>query len=458
MKEKLKKLIKGKKVLILGFGREGQSSYKLIRLIAPEKFLTIADKENEHQDALLLAQIDQSITLRLGQNYLEDLNDFDIIIKSPGIKLDKTKLYSKSLLISQTQLFLRVYSKQTIGVTGTKGKSTTASLIHHVLQASGKDSLLVGNIGIPPFSAIEKINNNTIIVFELSAHQLEDLSYPPHIGVFLNIFEEHLDHFQSFNHYAKSKSKIFNQQNGESKLIFNLDQHELLQLIPKSIQTSGMGFSLSPNLKAKCYVDNGIIFQNLSHTPIRIINTAEIKNLIGTHNLYNIMAAFLACSQCGLTDTEFLNGLKHFHSLEHRLEYVGIFKGIHFYNDSISTIPEATIAALNSLPETDTLILGGFDRGINYNHFIDSLINFKVQNLIFMGPAGKRMQAILKEKYPSEKNILEAKTLDEALAKVFNVTLAGKICLLSPAASSYDAFKNFEDRGNAYKKRARSSS
>ncbi len=455
MKEKLKELIEGKKVLILGFGREGQSTYKLIRSISQDKPISIADRESEHSEAIKTASADNNITLILGQSYQKEIEKQDLIIKSPGIKLEKLKPYSKSLVTSQTQLFLEEFSTQTIGITGTKGKSTTASLIHHVLQKSGRDSVLIGNIGIPPLSAIDNIKNETLVVFELSAHQLEDLTHPPLIGVFLNIYEEHLDHFQSFKHYAKSKSRIINQDKDDAKLIFNSDQTELLRLIPENIQNSGLAFSLHPNSEAQCYVENGIIFQNISHPPTPLLKTSEIKNLLGVHNQCNIMAAYLVCEQVNLSKNDFIKGLKSFRSLEHRLEYVGIFKGIHFYNDSISTIPEATIAALRSLPDTDTLILGGFDRGINYHNFIDSLINFEVQNLIFMGPAGKRMKGILKEKYPDEKNIFEANTFDEAMALVIDVTKTGKICLLSPAASSYDAFKNFEERGHAYKKRAR---
>ena len=322
-------------------------------------------------------------------------------------------------------------------------------------QMQGKNVVLVGNIGIPPFSAVQKINKDTTIVFELSAHQLEDLNTSPHVGVLLNIYEEHLDHFQSFDHYINSKAKIFNQSKNDHTLIYNMDQPELMQLIPKNIQSSGLGFSITYKEGANCFIKNDKIYLNITGFSIPIIKITDIKNLIGKHNLNNIMAALLACKKTGLSDEEYCNGLLSFKSLEHRLEYVGAFMGIHFYNDSISTIPEATIEAVKSLPDTDTLILGGFDRGINYDKLIRFLTSSNVRNFIFIGPAGKRMKTILERSGPTEKTILEASSFEDAFNHIIKVTQSGKICLLSPAAASYDTFMNFEERGKTYKKMAR---
>lgn len=455
MIEKLKELLADKKVLILGFGREGESTYQVIRSIFPNKNIGIADKETVHENALLIATNDKNIQLNLGKNYLEEINKHDFIFKSPGIKLENFDLKPGVRLSSQTQLFLGIYSGQTIGITGTKGKSTTASLIHHAFVKAGKNTVLVGNIGTPPFSEINKISKHTLIVFELSAHQLEDVTHSPHIAVFLNIFEEHLDHFQNFDHYVKSKCRIFNQAKKDLTLIYNLNQPELLSIIPKQNQASGLGFSLKQDSKAKCFMQQEVMFLNTNKNTSPIFNVSKIKSLIGKHNQNNVMAALLACMQTGLTAKAFYDGLLSFKSLAHRLEFVGEFKKIHFYNDSISTIPEATIEAIKSLPKTDTLILGGHDRGINYVQLIHFLISSKVRNLIFMGPAGKRMKMIFESNKQTNKNILVANSLTEAFEHILKFTQADKICLLSPAASSYDSFKNFEERGDTYKKMAR---
>ncbi|MBU1012932.1 MAG: UDP-N-acetylmuramoyl-L-alanine--D-glutamate ligase [Bacteroidetes bacterium] len=455
MIEKLRKLLNGKKVLILGFGREGQSTYQLIRSFSPETPLTIADSNEIHTEAKKIGESDQYVNIILGKFYLDEINKHNLIFKSPGISLQNISLNPDTILSSQTQVFLGAYSSQTIGITGTKGKSTTSSLIYHILKEAGRDCILVGNIGIPAFSATRNIKSDTIIVYELSGHQLESVNVSPHVAILLNIFEEHLDHFGNFDRYVKSKTKIAEFQKENDFMIINNDQPDLLNYLPKILKSKKLGFSLIPNLNAQCFVEDEIIYLNINAAQISIINTIETENLIGKHNQYNIMAAILACTEVGLSPNQIRNGIKSFHSLEHRLEYVGFFKGIHFYNDSISTIPEATIEAVKSLPDTDTLILGGFDRGINYDHLIQFLVGSDVKNFIFMGPAGKRMKSVLDDYELSGKFVFEANSLEEAFVHVLNATAAEKICLLSPAAASYNAFKNFEERGNLYKKIAR---
>jgi len=455
MIEKLRTLLNGKEVLILGFGREGQSTYQLIRSFLPETPLTIADANENHPEAKTLDESDQYVKIVLGKFYLDEINKHNLVFKSPGISLQNISFNPDTVLSSQTQVFLGAYSSQTIGITGTKGKSTTSSLIYHILKEAGRDCILVGNIGIPAFSSTRNIKPETIIVYELSGHQLESVNVSPHVAILLNIFEEHLDHFGSFDRYVKSKTKIAEFQEENDFMIINNDQPDLLNYLPKDLKSKKLGFSLNPNLNAQCFVEDEIIYINLNAAINPIINTKEIKNLIGKHNQCNIMAAILACTEVGLSPNQIRNGIKSFHSLEHRLEYVGFFKGIHFYNDSISTIPEATIEAVKSLPDTDTLILGGFDRGINYDHLIRFLVGSGVRNFVFMGPAGKRMKSILNKFMPSGKFVFDANSLEEAFVHALNVTAVGKICLLSPAAASYNAFKNFEERGNLYKKIAR---
>ena len=455
MIEKLRTLLNGKKVLILGFGREGQSTYQLIRLFFPETQLTIADGNENHQEAKMTGDSDQYVNIILGKFYLDEIHKNNLIFKSPGISLQNISLEQGTILSSQTQVFLEAYSSQIIGITGTKGKSTTSSLIYHILKEAGRDCILVGNIGIPAFSASQNIKPETIVVYELSGHQLESVSVSPHIGILLNIFEEHLDHFGNYEKYIKSKIKIAEFQNENDFLIINDDQPGLLNYLPKNLKSKKLGFSFKQHLNSQTFVEDEIIYLYSNETLSPIINTNEIKYLIGKHNRYNIMAAILACTEVGLSPAQISNGIKSFHSLEHRLEYVGYFKKIHFYNDSISTIPEATIEAVKSLPDTDTLILGGFDRGINYDCLIEFIVSSGVRNFIFMGPAGKRMISILNKFKLSGKFVFEANSLEEAFVHVLKATAKDKICLLSPAAASYNAFKNFEERGNLYKKIAR---
>ncbi len=444
----LTSFFKDKRILILGFGKEGISSYSFIRKNLPEHKLTIADKNPNNENVLTIGQKDQNTSLRLGKDYLKDIDKFDLVIKSPGIYLKNE--YNN--LYTQSSLFLKYYGDKTIGITGTKGKSTTSSLIHHILKASGKKSLLVGNIGLPPFDIIEQIKDDSIIVYELSSHQLHDIKYSCKTAVFLNIYPEHLDHYPDYDTYINSKINIFKFQQKGTNQIYGIDQNDLIHYI-KPYTTNKHSFTFSMDKNADCYLNNDNILIKESTQIFPFIDKREIKNVLGNHNLLNIMAAILACKTYGLNSNEIKKGILSFKSLEHRLEYVGCFVNIHFYNDSIATIPEATIMALKTLPETETLILGGFDRGLDYEELFSFLNKSKVKAIIFTGPAGKRMMEDY-QSYQKEQKWKFEKKFENVFKWIPALTSKHKICLLSPAAASYDQFKNFEERGCIYKKLA----
>lgn len=456
MKEIIGKLIKGKVMMILGFAREGRSTYDFIRKYFPEKKLIIADRNLDDELVQKIKSTDKFAAFNLGEDYLNNIHNVDIIFKSPGVNLNKIKINQNTHITTQTQLFLSKYSHQTIGITGTKGKSTTASLLHHILIQSKRDSILLGNIGVAPFSMIEYIKEDTKIVFELSAHQLEDVSVSPHIGVLLNVFEEHLDHFDDYSKYNSAKNNIFDFQHINNIGIVNLNQSDRLKNSEKKIKSRLIGFSSENDINAKCFLDNGFI--NLiseKGEKLSLIKVSEIKSLIGKHNLSNIMAAILCCKEVGLLNNQIIAGINSFKSLEHRLEYVGYYKNIHFYNDSIATIPEATIAAIKAIPNINTLILGGFERGLNYQDLVDFVSNTKIENIILMGKAGERMLALFNKINPSNKNLIFAANLKSAMKTVVKFTSPQKACILSPAAASFDQFVNFEERGRCFKKIAR---
>lgn len=443
MKSLFQKYILDKKVLILGFGREGKSTLRFIRQHYPEVLIGIADK-NINLSLDDIEPIDRK-NLFLGEDYLQAINEFDVIIKSPGIELnEKSPDLENKILRSQTGLFLECYHNQIIGITGTKGKSTTSTLIHHILKNAGKKTIFVGNIGQPPFDLIHQIDNETHIVFELSAHQLEYVADAPHIAILLNIFQEHLDYFGTMEKYIQAKMNIGRFQRKEDFFIYDAKNKnigaQLLKLevlatkiaIPEIGETgTGGGHPFSINLN----FENG--------------------KLRGNHNLKNTFAAALACKISGISDELIESGVESFEPLEHRLEFVGNFCGIDFYNDSISTIPESTMEAVKTLKNINTLILGGFDRGINYEELILFLAESTVEHFIFTGPAGKRM----KEMFDPQKNAVQKTYIISRfneLPEFILKTEPGKSCLLSPAASSYDQFNNFEERGHAYKKMAES--
>lgn len=442
--------IQGKKIVILGFGKEGVSTYRFIRRYFPDMPLTIADgNANLRTDEF----DDPKIKFVTGEGYDQNLNDYDLIFKTPGISFNRVNYWiDTERITSQTNLFLEAYHQQVIGVTGTKGKSTTASLIYHILHEAGRDVLLAGNIGVPFFDIIEKMTGSTLVVAELSAHQLEFVQCSPDYAVLLNLYQEHLDHFNSFNNYQIAKMNITKYQKYENFFVYNGDDDHIPELMKRfDYNRTRCIFGTKPyNGLYACCVDSIIHFAVDGQVKDEY-DLRNFHNLPGTHNYYNIMAAIAICRQVGVPHNAIMAALGTFHGLPNRIEFVGLFNGISFYNDSISTIPEATIAAVNALRKVDTLIIGGYDRGIEYGILIDFLRENPVPNVVFTGPAGKRIF----DEWKPKGNLPETYILEDDFRKIvdfaFDNTEEGRIVLLSPAAASYDQFKNFEERGRIFK-------
>ena len=461
-----------KSIVLLGFGREGQSSYSLLRKVFPGKQLAIADASESVRENPLIRD-DKQVSFITGPDYLDKLNDFDVIFRSPGIPVwqmirkdapaansaDQSLNHSipRQKITSQTELFLEYYSKQVIGVTGTKGKSTTSSLIHHILKTAGRDVLLAGNIGNPVFYYIDLITPDTIIVFEMSSHQLEFLKLAPHISVLLNLFQEHLDAYKTYEAYQLAKLNITKYQQSGDFIIFNADDPLVAKLVAPYLNSrQASPFSMKNQPQPGGFIRDGFVCFSDEKQVTPVWKIHQDRFLRGEHNLKNIMAAVNVAMICGV-DTEMIeDGIATFKGLEHRLEYVGEFGGIHCYNDSIATIPEACMEAIKAIPNVDTLIAGGFDRGIDYAELALFLSRSQVRNLILLGAAGKRIGEHLRKLNLSGKKIWYINRFDDFYPIAFRETKAGFACLLSPAAASYDEFKNFEERGKRFREMVRS--
>ncbi len=434
---------KDKKVLILGFGREGESTYKLIRKYLKTQHLYIADRKENFEEMSETLKGDTNITAISGENYLENLQDYDIIMKSPGISfahIDTTQYFHK--IKSQLELLLEFFNIFTIGITGTKGKSTTSSLIYKILTDQNVKSMLLGNIGVPAFDYIDTIQEDITLVLEMSSHQLEYMKLSPNIAILLNIYEEHLDHYDSFEKYAEAKCNIFKYQNKSDYFLYNVDNEMLNKLVK---HTNGITYKVSFNGKpgTNIYLKENKIYFN--DTPIYDKN--EPRNLVGDYNLNNIMFALAVSKILKLDINKAIKSISEFKTLAHRLELVGTYDDVLYYDNSIGTIPMATIEAIKALKDVDTLIIGGMDRGLDYSDFTRYLNESNIRNIICMPKTGHDIAKNLKE----EKRYI-VNTLEEAVCTAKNVTKKGKICLLSPAAASYGFFKNFEEKGNLYKK------
>jgi len=436
--------IQGKKILILGFGKEGQSTLSYLKKHHPDLDIEIADQKE-------IEITNKHIKTHIGKDYLNLLQEFDTVIRTPGIpnRLPEIQNYIKSgkHLTSATNIFFSQVKSKTIGITGTKGKSTTTSLIYHILKSSFPNTHLVGNIGIPMLDLLDKLNSESIVVAELSSHQLEDCRYSPHIAVLLEIVPEHLDHAGTFENYILSKSNITYFQNSTDYLVFN-PAHIETNRIAQETKATKITFSLT-NKDSFAYAEQGTLYLK---PRVKVIDVNEIP-LISRGNQENSLAAISTCSIFNIPVELITSHLKTFQPLEHRLELVGKFKEIIFYNDSISTTPQSTINAIDAFADLETLIVGGYDRGLDFSPLVDKILDSKIKNLILLPTTGEAILAKIKdsEKSYSQIKISSVKTMDQAVEFAFKETSPNKICLLSPAASSYTSYTSFEERGNHFK-------
>lgn len=464
MIEKLLKHLEDKKILILGFGIEGKSSYNFLRKYFPEKQIYIADKKLDLLEEYDYLIEDIYLELNLGSGYLNGINEYDLILKAPGISfkdVDTEKFEHK--ITNQLELLLEYVDVFTIGITGTKGKSTTSSLIYKILKDQDytkmecnekccsfvkleRDVFLLGNIGEPIFNDIDMIKKDSIVVLEISSHSLEYIKKSPNISILLNIYEEHLDHYKSIDKYIEAKFNIAKYQNQNNILIYNYD-NELMREYNDKYKENDYAISVKelPQVKNKVFFEEENIYCNNE----KIINIKEKINLKGNHNLNNIMFALAVCKIMKLDFNKAINTIKNFKPLEHRMEFVARVEDVDYYNDSIATIPEATINGVISIENVNTIIIGGKDRGVNLDKLIEFLEQSEIQNIICLPKIGEYIYEALKDK---NKNCYKVMDMEEAVDKAKKVTEKNKVCILSPAASSYGYFKNFEERGNLFKK------
>lgn len=427
-----------KRVLILGFGTEGQATYEYLRKQWPSKRLSIADRrtiDEFPQDLIGRIQDDTALNLNFGPRYLDSADRYncDVIIKTPGIPASTEAIVrarkAGCALTSHSQIFLSNYPREkVIGVTGTKGKSTTTSLIHHILQSAGIPAELAGNIGQPPLARIDAVPKDTFFVHEFSSHQLAEIDTSPHIAVLLNIVPEHLDYYASFDEYAAAKENITRFQTADDFLIFNAD-YPLPTAIAGRSKAQLRPFSMNDP-----------------------IDDIEIP-LPGKFNVQNVRAAIAAATLCGVRPEAIRNAVKTFRALPHRLEPAGTYNGITFYDDSIATVPGATLAALEALGAgVQTLILGGHERNLDFTE-LGMQLPPNVKTIIFFLPTGPRIwKAIeLYSKNPMLPEAFFVRDMEQAVKIAYERTAQGKICLLSPASPSFGVFKDYKERGDFFK-------
>jgi len=406
------------KIIIAGYGVEGQSSLCYFQKKFPEASFLVAD-ERDRVDGL-----PDDVGYQVG---FASLNDADLIIRSPSLSPEKIKTSGR--IWSATNEFFDKCPAPIIGVTGTKGKGTTCSLITAILRQSGQTVHLVGNIGVPALDVLPKIKKDDIVVYELSSFQLWDLEKSPHIAVVLMIEPDHLNVHADFGDYLAAKRNIARFQSQEDYVIYN-SQNDFSREIAAS----------SPAQKKEYpfYITNDII------SAIR---------LPGKHNIDNVCAAILAAKaiQSDITNDEIKAGLSDFTGLPHRLKFVAEKNGVKYYDDSISTTPGSAIAALKAFTEPKILILGGSDKGADYTELAQEIARQQIRAVVVNGANASEIIEILhKNKVSCRVVQLEMATMPTVVEVAANQAQSGDVVILSPAAASFDMFKSYNDRGEQF--------
>jgi len=401
------------KIAIVGYGVEGKASYDYWN--TTENELTIIDE----RDAIDAPEGTRKV---LGADAFLSLDGFDLVVRSPGI--DPRKLPYGNRLWSATNEFFAKCPAPIIGVTGTKGKGTTCSLITSILRAAGRTVHLVGNIGTPALQELPKIRPDDIVVFELSSFQLWDLKRSPHVAVVLMIEPDHMNVHKDMDDYVAAKSNIATNQTVDDTIIFNRNNQ-----LSKQIAAASKGKKVE--------------------YPFAIDEfTASIK-LPGAHNQENAAAAIAAVREFGVGDDAIRQGLSAFDGLPHRLEKVRELDGVTFYNDSFSSAPSATVAAVKSFTQPEIIIVGGTDKGADFSELHTALQEApNVKKVILIGEIRHKLAGIL---HDINYEISDVRTMAEVVNVARSYTTSGDVVILSPACASFDMFKSFYDRGDQFR-------
>jgi UDP-N-acetylmuramoylalanine--D-glutamate ligase len=422
-------------ILILGFGREGQATYAFLRSRWPDKPLTIADVK----PAPDMIASDPRVTYVTGAHYEPAVFSAPVIVKTAGIPaslpLLRDAVANGARLTSHIEIFFSNYPRERIvGITGTKGKSTTTTLLFDMVRKAGIPSVLAGNIGAPPLPQVDLEHPEATVVCELSSHQLQPLTVSPHIAVLTNVMPEHLDYYASFDEYLAAKENITRFQSDDDWLVY---ASENLACVEIAGRTNAKTVAAS--------AQDGLVES--------ILPVHEVP-LLGRFNLANVACAIAAARLLEVSDDHIRTAIHEYKGLPHRLERVGRFRDIEFFDDSIATVPEAAALAIEALgPRVQTLIAGGHDRGLTFEVLARAIQTSEIDTLILFPPTGHKIVDALNAEggklRPSRIQFVES--MEEAVRLAFQHTDPDRICLLSPASASFGTFVDYADRGDQFK-------
>lgn len=438
--------LKNKKICVLGLGTSGFSVARQLSEMGAEVFVSeLSDDKNIKE---IIQKLPKNIKYELGRHSYEFVSKCDLVIKSPGIpphaNIIKELIKNKKEVIDEIELAYRLLRyKKLIAVTGTNGKSTTVLLIGEILKNQGYKTIVCGNIGEPISSFINISDENTYLVAEASSFQLLfTKEFKPDISCILNITFDHLDYHGTFTEYVNAKAKIFANQTQDDFCVLNDDDENVKNLFERA-KAKKLLFSKYKNQNVNAWIENNKIYIKTNGN----IKSLQLNtSLVGEHNIENILASALISDICEVDPQIIETTIRNFKGLKHRIEYVSEINGVKFYNDSKSTNPACVMAAIKSFNAPIHLIMGGKDKQLDYSG-LKGIIKERVKSLHLIGETANR----LSKEFNGLTDIYVCDNLETAVRNAFACAKKDEIVLLSPGCSSFDQFKNFEERGKKFK-------
>jgi len=449
----------GKKIAVIGLSIEGKDTLEFF--FNEQCTLLCCDRRTKEELKEEISYFSgRTIDFRLGHSYLDEIDKVDIIVHTPGMSPNMPELIAAAAkgidVTSSTKLFFELCNAPIIGVTGTKGKGTTSTLIAECIEKNKKSVFLGGNVGIPLLSKVHSIQKNDWVVLELSSFQLEDLTVSPHIAVVLRITQDHLANFDpnatnfhpTRQAYVEAKSNIVRYQHPSDVAVINSGDPTALGFVQLTKATIYRFDRYSTN--ADCYVENHAVYLREGAKIEKICSAADVV-LRGDHNLENIAAATLAARAAGIPLDMIKQAVKEFVGLEHRLEYITENNGVKYYNDSFSTVPETTIAAVESFTEPKVLILGGSEKMSDFTQMGKVIAGSNTVGCVVIGQMTDRIVHSLQNAHFTGMIKTGCKTMKEIVNAARSMSLPGSVVILSPACASFDMFSNYKERGKLFK-------
>jgi len=438
-----------KRVLVAGMGKSGISTIHTLLKIGAK--ISVYDKKEEIGEEILDLIRKNDFLSYLGKNPVR-LDQFDLIVLSPGIPLDEPFiLESKSLgieIIGELELAYRLSKGKYIAITGTNGKTTTTTLVGDIFKNAGKDTKVVGNIGVPAVSKIFETLGDSYLITETSSFQLETIKqFKPVISALLNITEDHLDRHKTMENYGDIKAKIFQNQTKNEHFVVNYD---CIESYKRSLycKANVVPFSIKKELNFGCFVkDEWIVIKKKNNETIHICKINDLK-IPGLHNVENALAAVAISFFGGISPEHITKTLKEFEGVEHRIKFVEEINGVLFVNDSKATNPDASIKALEAIKGSVILIAGGYDKGSDFSNFIKAF-NRKVKHVVLFGETAEKIKKAAENL--DYFNITIQENMDKCVKEAYNIAEKGDTVLFSPACASWDIYPNFEMRGLHFK-------